>query len=501
MVLTTGGGWGDCNLEDRRILDVYHLPLRNRSFPRRNYDVDMQPLLLTDIGLFIGRFHPLLVHLPIGFLLLAVALEWWPGDKARLAIQTSWVLGAMSAVAAAVCGWLLARESGGGDTLFWHRWLGVSVAVLAAIGIIVAGRGGMAAKGYGLLVALLLGLAGHQGGNLTHGEKYLFEHAPPVVQKIAGHAPDTTANRDWSEMNYDSINLYSNFLQPAIDETCAKCHNDQKQNGDLRMDAPHYVFVGGDGGPIVAAGAPFSSTWLKRVTLPRSNVKAMPPQGDPWNYAQVELLKYWLAEGADTLFVLSPTETPDEIKELLRRDYELDLRPRLFVETVNAPKLEEEMVEALSQLNWSVSPLRPEGGAIEVKPKPGQELRPEALAKLAEGAPDQVVYLSLDNEPMRDGDLEPLTKFKNLNRLRLNGTQLTAATVERLKSMPNLESLNLYGTEVDDAIFAHLDSYPQLKRLYLWQTKVTPEAVEKYASAHPNVTVDTGFKPEPTVSK
>ena len=56
-----------------------------------------------------------------------------------------------------------------GDTLFWHRWLGVSVAVLALAGIFVTSRGGRVAKGYGLLVAGVLGLAGHLGGSLTHG--------------------------------------------------------------------------------------------------------------------------------------------------------------------------------------------------------------------------------------------------------------------------------------------------------------------------------------------
>ncbi|MEM6772553.1 MAG: hypothetical protein AAF597_18390, partial [Bacteroidota bacterium] len=134
----------------------------------------MPHLLLSDFGLFIGRFHPLLVHLPIGFLLLAALLEWWPGDKARTAIRVSWVVGAISAVAAAFCGWLLAGESGGGDTLFWHKWLGISVAVLAIAGVFLTRKGGKMAKGFGLLIVGLLSLAGHQGGNLTHGEDYLF---------------------------------------------------------------------------------------------------------------------------------------------------------------------------------------------------------------------------------------------------------------------------------------------------------------------------------------
>ena len=35
----------------------------------------MPHLLLSDMALFFGRFHPLLVHLPIGILLLGVLLQ------------------------------------------------------------------------------------------------------------------------------------------------------------------------------------------------------------------------------------------------------------------------------------------------------------------------------------------------------------------------------------------------------------------------------------------
>lgn len=456
--------------------------------------------LLADLALFFGRFHPLVVHLPIGILILAAVLEFWPGDKARTAIRVAWVLGALSAVAAAGLGWLLAAESGGGDTLFWHRWLGVGVAALAVGGVFLATKGGKLAKGYGLLTVALLGLAGHQGGNLTHGEDYLFQHAPPVVQRLAGHGVDSSAHVDWERVDVDSINLYAAFLRPALDETCVKCHNAGKQNGGLRMDEAHFLFPGGDGGPIITAGNAMKSSWYKRVTLPRDNVKSMPPQGQPWDFADIELLKYWIDEGADTLFVFDPAGTPDHIKELLKRDYGLDLRPRLFVETTTAPAASPQKLDELSEMNWSVSPLTTSGSALELKPAPGRELAPDALPRLAEIAPEQVVYLSLDNLPLTDADLAVLTKFPNLNRLRLNGTQVGLATVERLAKLPHLESLNLYATGLDDGVFEYLATFPSLRRVYLWQTGVTEAAATTYAEAHPEVDVDTGFTFAPSAT-
>ena len=454
--------------------------------------------LAADLGLFFGRLHPLIVHLPIGFLLLAAVLEWWPGEKARPAIQTAWFLGAASAVAAAGAGWLLATESGGGDTLFWHRWLGVSVAVLGVAGVFINRKGGKLAKGFGLLVVGLLGLAGHQGGNLTHGEEYLFEHAPQAIRNVAGFGVDSTDLTDWEAMDLDSINLYHQFLQPAIDETCAKCHNGEKQNGGLRMDEPHYAFVGGETGPLLVAGSPNNSLWMKRLSLPRDNVKAMPPQGQPWDYAQIELLKYWIAEGADTLYTLDPVTTPDGIKSLLQQNYGLHLRPRQFVETVRPTALAAPDKEELEAANWSLTGLQPQGGALEAGPRPGHDLDPAALSMLSDKAAKQVVYLNLNGQNLNDADLAPLTKFANLNRLRLNQTRVGNRTVEQLKALPHLESLNLYGTAVDDEIFQYLGDFPELKRLYLWQTNVTDEAAVAFADRHPGIDVDLGYQPQPS---
>lgn len=260
------------------------------------------------------------------------------------------------------------------------------------------------------------------------------------------------------------------------------------------MDTPHFLFEGGDGGAILTPGKPLASTWMKRLSLPRTNTKAMPPQGRGWDFAQVRLLEYWISEGADTLALLAPATCPPDIKTLLLQNYGLDLRPKLFVEKMIAPALSAQKIQELRELHWAVSELVPGGGALEVKPAPGNPVAPAAIATLAAVAPEQVAYLSLDRLPVTDGDLAALANFTNLNRLRLNGTKITAATLKSLQKLRHLESLNLYGTEVDDAVFEHLEHFPALKRLYLWQTEVTPEAVSAYVSAHPDVDVNTGFQ-------
>ena len=68
-------------------------------------------MIALEFSTFLGRFHPLFVHLPIGFLLLAILLEWY--EKRRKTKHTTpliahaWLLGGVSALAAAFCGWWL----------------------------------------------------------------------------------------------------------------------------------------------------------------------------------------------------------------------------------------------------------------------------------------------------------------------------------------------------------------------------------------------------------
>ena len=96
-------------------------------------------MLALDIVTFFGRFRPLLVHLPIGFLLLAILIEWYQGKKegkenSKL-ITYAWLLGAISAILSALCGWLLAENGEYAEaSIFWHRWLGIGLAALASFG-------------------------------------------------------------------------------------------------------------------------------------------------------------------------------------------------------------------------------------------------------------------------------------------------------------------------------------------------------------------------------
>ena len=198
-----------------------------------------------------GRFHPVILHTPIGLLTGLAALElillFAKGEGWLGAVRVLAFLTAGSAVAAAVTGYLLSIEGGGkdygGDTITWHFYLGIAVAVSCCLLFIASSAGGAWAR-RGLLV-LTLGIltpGAHLGGTVTHGEDFLFgplskDEAKP--QKPAG--PQTQ---------------FSLVIEPILTDKCVQCHGENKSKGGLRLDSAKAIMDGGDSGRPIEPGNP-----------------------------------------------------------------------------------------------------------------------------------------------------------------------------------------------------------------------------------------------------
>lgn len=142
--------------------------------------------MLNESVAFIGRLHPLWVHLPIAFLLMAIVFDLLAYRSAytayRSVVSLTLLLGFGAAIMSCVSGYLL---SGSGDyapqSLLLHQWGGFAVTGFS--GLLWAIRNWLHQKnqrsgvqlysGLLLILALLLGYTGHQGGSLTHGDDYL----------------------------------------------------------------------------------------------------------------------------------------------------------------------------------------------------------------------------------------------------------------------------------------------------------------------------------------
>lgn len=90
---------------------------------------------------------------------------------------------------------------------------------------------------------------------------------------------------------------YVRDIRPILSNACFKCHGPGTQKSGLRLDQRESAVKSG----AVVPGQPASSALIERVTLGVEDEGRMPPReaGSPLSPAQVEMLKRWIAEGAE----------------------------------------------------------------------------------------------------------------------------------------------------------------------------------------------------------
>jgi uncharacterized membrane protein len=259
---------------------------------------------------FLAPFHTVTLHMPIGFVVMAVILEVYsffrPSEPLRKAIGIVLLFSALSAVVVVLLG--IFRASGGGyepETLEEHRWFGIAVGVVTGLVYLVhifafrekGGKGGAVLYRILLLAdSILLVIAGHGGGNLTHGSKYLYENAPDWVVKWV--APEEEEDGSVSV----GAGEYAEVIQPIFEKKCYPCHGPEKQKGDYRMDTIEGLFTAGESelDPIVK-GVAVESYLVETITLPEEDDLAMPPEGkERLTPEETVAVMRWIWNGAKT---------------------------------------------------------------------------------------------------------------------------------------------------------------------------------------------------------
>jgi uncharacterized membrane protein len=451
--------------------------------------------MTTDILSFFGRFHPLFVHLPIGFLCFAILVEilfrWKRNTDLQRMLPLLWLVTAISAVLSALSGYFLSQ---GGDydedVLAWHKYGGIGIAVLSVIICLVYTMPALNKISIGIprtvLVTIsfvLLVLTGHWGGSLTHGRDYLTAGS--------GQEEELAGARSLRISSLDSADVFDDAVMPIFQAKCVSCHNPEKKKGELLLTSYEEILKGGKTRAGVVPGNIATSEVFRRITLPKDHKEFMPSNGKkPLSEMQTAILGWWIETGAHRDIAISKLEPDKRMVDLFNDFFQLD---RDAILAYKADAAADDDIAALIRAGYQVNAVSKSNHLLEVKYNGNGQTKPD-LGLLSD-IKEQLVWLHLTNCNLVDDDIRSITQLSNLYKLNLNRNKITDKGVALLGSLSKLEYLNLYGNSISDSSVSVFSTLPQLRKLYVWDTSIDSVGAASLTTGNKKLEVVYRVKP------
>ena len=449
--------------------------------------------MLLSIGLFFGRLHPLLVHLPIGILLMGIflhVLSRWPRFGVTPGVVAVVLFcGALSAVASCVTGYMLSLSGEYDDDLVsWHMWMGICVAVVSLVLFLMAVRrlGGAVFGVAGGLLLVLVFVTGHLGGSLTHGSDYLssaFDGGGPGDSAMAVRKPIADIRE---------ARVYGDVIQPMLQAHCYGCHGSARQKGKLRLDDSVWIVKGGKDGAVVRAFHPEESELIKRMLLPADDEHRMPPrEKTPLKEREIALFQWWVGQGADFSRKVKAFPQPGKIAGYLAALQGDSVGDSALVPEGTVEAAAEKDLDALRAKKVIVLPVAAGSHWLAANFLNAVNIKDADLALLLP-LRRQLVWLKLGGQPVGDSGMAVVGQCAALTVLHLNDTRVTDRGLVVLGSLHGLRLLNLVGTGVTAAGVVALDSLKRLESVYLYRTAVMSGDWVSLKRHFPKTVLDSG---------
>jgi len=443
---------------------------------------------------FLGHLHPVFVHFPIGFLAIAYVIQYFfksGTEKSRL-IDFILAAGIVSSMLAAFFGWMLSLSGGyEAKLLDWHRYTAIAVCIVS-IALLAYKRYKKEEyrtpyyhAGFHLMMLALL-LAGHFGGEMTHGEGYLFS---------AATATETVAVPEKQKLEKltagSTVSVYDGIVEPVLAQKCMQCHNEKKKKGDFQLHNVEALMRGGKNGKALVPGDPEHSAFIQRILLDKSDEKHMPPKGKPQLTKQEQdLLFWWVSHGGSIAQPIKEFGTNDTIMPFLSHAGKASLRDGTLK---NIEPADTVLVNEIRKLNVVVVPVALGTNFIEVNtvnaPSFGDR---EAL--LLKGIAPQIMWLMMADSKITDEGLDQLKWCANATRLNLKNTAISNAAFAKIAKLGKLESLNIVGTRMDDEGLLAFVPTASLKKIFCWNTGISEKGVMAFQRKYPTIELDFGQK-------
>lgn len=418
----------------------------------------------------IGRFHPLFVHLPIGFIIIGLMLDFFFRNKKEhtpvLRFVFLWAF--ITSNFSIITGYLqYDREGYAWESVQWHLIMGILTMIFCLLFYLklkyVAFR--ILPKNFlfaGLSISLLV--TGHLGGNITHGSDHLIEPLPPEIKGLLG----LEYQNDLIELdpeNYRNAVFYTEVIQPILNQKCVSCHNDKKTKGGLKMNSYNAIMKGGKNGLVVMINNSIDSKIHKRMNLPIEDSYHMPPKSRTQpSMEEIELIKIWIDNSASKNALVGDLPIPKKMLASFFPEKPNGIFPEKDEEAITNKQLSD-----LRNMGFLVVNIFETSPFLKVSCINIDDFSDISIEQLI-NIKNNIVELDLSSTKITDNIFEYIKDFKNLTVLKLDNTNVSGKKANLLSSLPNLKKISLVNTPFDFKYISNFYKYPKLSNVNLFKS-------------------------------
>jgi mono/diheme cytochrome c family protein len=410
-----------------------------------------EKLDLPDFLLQSGKLHPLLLHIPIGAMVLFLLFYFLLKKQFNTdQLKTIFGIVTISASLTALFGFFLGQEGYEEGQLNTHRNTGLLLSILSYLvyeffDFLSSQKAIVSNLSLGFL-GIFMAWVGHSGGSITHGEDFLsFSQSDPESNEVS--------------------TLYAAKIEPIFKQKCVQCHNDAKTKGNLNMSSVAKMLKGGKHGLMWKAGSTAQSLFLQRALLPLEHKEHMPPKGkNQLSPEELEILTAWVKEGASTQLKLT---------DISEKSFFKDAKQSLSkAKTYHFKAVSESELDKIRSPFLSLVPVATGSAALKANFFVKSAFKSSDLDKL-ESISENLISLDLSKMPVKDDIFTKVLKFENLENLILNQTQISGVGIEKLSGLKNLSSLSISNTPVSEKQLELLLNQTKNLKVYAWSTQVS----------------------------
>ncbi|MFH6603607.1 c-type cytochrome domain-containing protein [Maribacter algicola] len=443
----------------------------------------------------LGRLHPIIVHLPIGFIVFGLLLQWYDRKRQTYGelIPIAYLWGGIAAVVACLTGYLQYTGEGYAfDTVKWHLWSGVATALFSFL--MYAKSEGTKAFSFlertptitlSIVFFILISFTGHKGGNITHGEDYLVEPLPNNIKSALGYETFEEKQIKLNEDNWEEALLYEDVVKPILNNNCVSCHNPKKTKGELLLHSKEGILNGGENGEVVVANDASQSEVFTRMKLPNDDDNHMPPEGKRQpTKEEIILLGAWIDAGHPFEGTIKENGLAKELftsffPQNLDNDY-----PDIEITAAS-----QDSIKIIEETGVHVDPISESSNFLSVSCINKPAFSDADFENLLSIAP-QIAQLDLGGTQVTDAIFEKLTQLPNLTILKLDNTSITGQNIKQLSSLEHIKSINLTASKFEETHLPDFSGFKKLKKIYLYKTKSESQGIKTLNDGQ--ITVDYG---------